>query len=458
MKTKLKTKYVCNSCGSESLKWMGKCPACNEWNTLVEEIAYSGSNRLSNFSDIKPSSPIALTSIVEQKEPRISTKISELDRVLGGGLVPGALILIGGEPGIGKSTLLLQTANTIAMQGRKVLYVTGEESQSQIKGRALRLGVASDNLLVLAEVNLDVITSNIKQLRPEVVIIDSIQIIFKPEIPSSPGTVVQVRECSNELMMLAKQNNVSIFVVGHVTKDGSIAGPRVLEHIVDTVLYFEGDRDHSFRILRAVKNRFGSTNEIAIFEMKQKGLMEVTDPSGMFLDEENTGVSGVVVTPAVEGSRPLLVELQALVSSSNGNGIPRRVASFIDGNRVALLIAIFEKTLGIGLGGHDIFVNLVGGMKISEPALDLGVIIAMASSYRNIPVRKGTIVFGEVGLGGEIRPVSYADNRIKEAFRLGFNSVIMPKKSLKTVTIKQEGLQIIGVATLEQALEGVFDL
>ncbi|MBU0650330.1 DNA repair protein RadA [bacterium] len=451
---KLKIKYVCSTCGSESLKWLGKCPGCDQWNTYVEEIIDNISKP--NFVGLQENQPLLISSINDETFNRIPTNINELDRVLGGGIVPGSFVLIGGQPGIGKSTLLLQVSNKIAVTGKKVLYVTGEESASQIKSRAVRLGSNADGLFILAEVNLDNIIEHIKKLNPDVVVIDSVQIIYRPEIPSSPGTVVQVRECSNTLMMFAKQNNISIFVVGHVTKEGNIAGPKVLEHIVDTVLYFEGDRHHSFRILRAVKNRFGSTNEIAIFEMRQDGLSEVENPSEVFLSEDTKDIPGVVVVPSLEGTRPILIELQSLISASHNVGMPRRVSTFIDSNRVALLIAIFEKVVGVGLGAHDVFINLVGGIKISEPALDLGVICAMASSFRNIPIDNKTVVLGEVGLGGEVRAVSHIDQRVTEASRLGFTRCILPQKNLKNLSKKEEKMDLVGVSSIVDALEAVF--
>jgi len=447
---KNKIKYVCNNCGSESPRWSGKCVSCNEWNTLVEEV-------VTNFSKGKDivigndNEPISISEICQESQYRISTNIKEFDRLLGGGIVPGAFMLIGGEPGIGKSTILLQIANQLSLKdNKKILYVTGEESLGQIKSRANRLKVNGENLFILSEVNFSYIKEHIKKINPDIVIVDSIQIVYREDIPSSPGTVVQVRECSNDLMQLAKSTNIPIFVVGHVTKDGSIAGPKVLEHIVDAVFYFEGDRHHSFRILRAVKNRFGSTNEIAVFEMQERGLIEVGNPSEMFLSEEGENISGSVIVASVEGTRPLLLELQALLTPSHSVGMPRRVSTFIDNNRVALLIAIFEKVLGIKIGGYDVFINLVGGIKVAEPALDLGVIIAMLSSLKNVPVNKHTMAIGEVGLGGEVRAVSHIEKRISEAYRLGFINCIIPYKNYKKGLSAKKDINLIPVKSIEE--------
>lgn len=446
---KIKTVFSCQKCGYQSPRWLGRCPDCEGWNTLVEEIM------------ARPANPQALKrGYVSQEEPKLlsevevkagfrtKTNIAEFDRILGGGLVTGSVTLIGGDPGIGKSTLLLQVSNNLK---NKVLYVSGEESIAQTKLRAERLGVKSDNLYIVCETDLDLIIGYIEKIKPEIVIIDSIQVVFRPDISSSPGSVSQVRESAGQLTVLAKAKGVSIFLVGHVTKDGALAGPRVLEHIVDTVLYFEGDRHHSYRILRAVKNRFGSTNEIGVFEMTEAGLKEVLNPSEMFLGDRPKGVTGSVVVPTMEGTRPLLVELQALVSPTHF-GLPRRRTTGFDFNRMCLLLAVLEKRAGLGFGTHDVFVNVVGGIKVIEPAVDLGVVIALASALKEKPVAVTDLVIGEVGLAGEVRPVSLTDKRVQEAKRMGFKRCILPKANLKSLkSIK--GIELIGVDRLNQALE-----
>lgn len=452
--TKSKTVFVCQECGVESPKWSGKCSDCGGWNTFVEESTQieAGPRALTKGVALEPQSVL---DIIHEKKSRFPTGMTELDHILGGGVVQGSFVLIGGEPGIGKSTILLQLSNNVAEQGKKVLYISGEESAHQVKERASRLGALSSNLYVLSEVNLNTIVASIEQSRPDFVVVDSIQIIYREDINSAPGSVSQVRECANVLMLLAKKSHIPIFLVGHVNKEGSIAGPKVLEHIVDTVLYFEGDRHHSFRILRAVKNRFGSTNEMAIFEMREEGLQEVLNPSQLFLSDENEQVPGSIVVPCLEGTRPLLMEIQALLSDSHGFGHPRRVSTFLDHNRVALLIAIFEKTLGQALGNYDVFINLVGGIKITEPAADLGVILAMASSLQNKPVRKGLVALGEVGLGGEVRAVAHCEKRIQEAQKLGFSIAIVPRKIKESITVK--GMTLVGVKRVQEALEEAFD-
>ncbi|WP_018249385.1 DNA repair protein RadA [Orenia marismortui] len=446
---KKKRRYICQECGYEALKWSGKCTGCNSWNTLVEEIINPKKKKkeLSVTADVKAQK---INDIKIGLENRKETGISELDRVLGGGIVPGSLILIGGDPGIGKSTLLLQTSYNISKKYDKVLYISGEESERQIKLRADRLGTIDSNIYILAETNLLSIIENAKDLKPDLVIIDSIQTIYNPNLESSPGSVSQVRDSTNRLMQLAKKNNIPIFIVGHVTKNGSIAGPKVLEHMVDTVLYFEGDRHYSYRILRAVKNRFGSTNEIGIFEMKQGGLEEILNPSQMFVSERPSNVSGSVVIPCVEGSRPILVELQALVSSANF-GTPSRMTTGVDHKRVSLLLAVLEKKLGLHIQGQDVYINVVGGFQVDEPAVDLGLIAAIASSFRDIAIPKEFVVIGEVGLAGEVRAISQIEKRINEASKLGFSEFIIPKGNLEDLNYPD--LKIHGVKNVYQVLD-----
>ncbi|MBE0598950.1 MAG: DNA repair protein RadA [Desulfuromonadales bacterium] len=444
-----KTSFTCQQCGYQSPKWLGKCPDCQQWNTLVEEAlpAPAGKGRLSATA----ARPVALREVTATADDRQRCGIAELDRVLGGGVVPGAFILIGGDPGIGKSTLLLQAADRLARAG-SVLYVTGEESARQVKLRGERLGVGAAGLFLLAENSLEEVLERVREMKPAFLVIDSIQAVFTGTLESAPGSVSQVRECAGRLMQLAKREGVPIFIVGHVTKDGAIAGPRMLEHMVDTVLYFEGDPGHPYRILRAVKNRFGSTNEIGVFEMKEAGLTEVTNPSELFLAERPLGASGSAVVPALEGSRPLLVELQALVSGSSHGGTARRTAMGIDQNRVSLLVAVLEKKVGLSLLAQDIFVNVAGGMRLDEPAVDLGVLAALASSHLNRPIPARTVVFGEIGLAGEVRAVSRPELRVKEAARLGFDRCLLPAGSLKGVEIPA-GMALIGVKSASEALE-----
>ena len=443
------TAFFCKECGHESSKWLGQCPACREWNTFVEEpVVKAKSKGLTGAGlsgGIAKPSPVSEISIDE--EDRIMTDIGELDRVLGGGLVKGSLILVGGDPGIGKSTLLLQACRHLAAAGRKVLYISGEESLKQIKLRANRLGEFSDNLLLLCETNLQRMEEVIKEVSPEIVIVDSIQTIYNEDVESAPGSVSQVRESTNKLMQLAKGLTISIFIVGHVTKEGVVAGPRVLEHMVDTVLYFEGDRHASYRILRGVKNRFGSTNEIGVFEMREDGLNEVKNPSEFMLNGRPENASGSVVACSVEGTRPILVEIQALVSKTNF-GMPRRTAAGTDYNRVNLLMAVLEKRLGYPLSDYDAYVNIAGGLKISEPALDLGIVIAIISSYRDQIIDEGTICFGEVGLSGEVRAVSNPEQRVSEALKLGFKTCIMPQVSLENIK-KPQGIKLIGIKNIK---------
>lgn len=441
------TAFFCKECGYESAKWLGQCPGCKEWNTFVEEpIAKKTPAGLTPVSR-KDVVPTVLSSISLEDEKRAGTGYAELDRVLGGGIVRGSLVLVGGDPGIGKSTLLLQVCQNLAT-GLKVLYISGEESLRQIKLRADRIGSFSDNMNLLCETNLETIDGVIRNMMPDVVVIDSIQTMYCENVASAPGSVSQVRESTNVLMQLAKGLNVSIFIVGHVTKEGQVAGPRMLEHMVDTVLYFEGDRHASYRIIRAVKNRFGSTNEIGVFEMRENGLNEVTNPSEFMLDGRPKGASGSVVTCLMEGTRPMLVEIQALVCQSNF-GLPRRTSAGADINRFNLLMAVLEKRNGLHLSGCDAYLNIAGGIKISEPALDLGVIYAIMSSYKNSPVDSNTIVFGEVGLAGEVRAVSNAAGRVNEAIKLGFDTCILPSVCLKG--IKDDGkIKLIGISTISQ--------
>jgi DNA repair protein RadA/Sms len=406
---KLKQVYICQQCGYQTSKWIGRCPSCNEWGSLVEEVInVENAKRSKNI--ISSNTPIKLNDIAMHEEERTATKIEELDRVLGGGIVKGSLILVGGDPGIGKSTLLLQISETIGNQSKNVLYVSGEESVAQIKMRAQRLNVVTPKLSLLAETNIDSIKHIITESKPDLVIIDSIQTTYLEEVTSAPGSVSQVRECTHLLMNLAKSHGISIIIVGHVTKEGALAGPRVLEHMVDTVLYFEGERHASFRVLRAVKNRFGSTNEIGVFEMQDEGLKEVKNPSEIMLSGRALDASGSVVSCCVEGTRPMLVEVQAL-SSFTSFGMPRRTATGVDYNRVAILIAVLDKRAGIDLSNYDAYVNLAGGLRINEPALDLGIIVSIASSYKNISIDPHTVVFGEIGLTGEVRAVNMAEKK-----------------------------------------------
>jgi len=444
------TAYFCKECGYESAKWMGQCPGCREWNTFVEElVSKDKGNKKSLHTDKKPS---LLSQIQTEDEERIHTGFNELDRVLGGGIVKGSLILIGGDPGIGKSTLLLQVCRQISDQGRKVLYISGEESLRQIKIRADRIGSFNEYTRLFCETNLELIEEVLREDRPDVAVIDSIQTIYNPDVASAPGSVSQVRESTNILMQTAKTENISVFVVGHVTKEGVVAGPRVLEHMVDTVLYFEGDRYASYRILRGVKNRFGSTNEIGVFEMKQDGLNEVKNPSEYMLSGRPENASGSVVACTIEGTRPILAEIQALVCKTNF-GLPRRTAAGTDYNRVNLLMAVLEKRFGFKLGEYDAYVNVAGGMKINEPALDLGIVTAIISSYRDITIDEKTIVFGEIGLSGEVRAVSMAERRAFEALKLGFNRCIMPEVSKETIKQDMSGIELIGIKNIKDILK-----
>ena len=447
-----KLRFACQSCGYVSSRWLGHCPGCGEWNTLVEE----------NKPDLSPrvkasvAKALPITDIPPAEVDRFVSGISELDRVLGGGIVPGSLVLLGGDPGIGKSTLLLQMAGLVSNRGKKVLYASGEESAYQIKMRASRLGMSDGTVYLLAENDIEVIEGCIRELQPDLVVLDSIQAVYKPDLPSAPGGVGQVRECAAQMMRLAKTGGMSIFLVGHVTKEGTLAGPRVLEHMVDAVVYFEGEANYSYRILRGVKNRFGSTSEIGIFQMEGGGLVEVANPSQLFLTNHSGGnVAGSVVIPTVEGSRTLLVEIQALVCPS-GFGTPRRMTAGVDYNRVALIMAVLEKRAGLNLGGQDAYVNAVGGAKLYEPAVDLGIALALASGFREAPVKEGLVAVGEIGLTGEIRPVSFLERRIIEAARLGFKNCLVPAQKLPVDIAVMQGVNIFTAGTLAEAIEIAF--
>ncbi|NHN35110.1 DNA repair protein RadA [Paenibacillus agricola] len=447
---KQKTKFCCQECGYESPKWLGKCPGCQAWNTLIEELE-TIKPQMTHSSLHTKEKAISIINIKSGEEQRILTGNNELNRVLGGGLVPGSLLLVGGDPGIGKSTLLLQTSHDLTQVGKKVLYISGEESIRQTKLRADRLNASSEMLYVLCETNLEQIEAAIDEVQPDFVVIDSIQTVYHPAISSAPGSVSQVRECTSHFMRIAKIKGIATVLVGHVTKEGAIAGPRMLEHMVDCVLYFEGERHHSYRLLRAVKNRFGSTNEIGIFEMRETGLVEVSNPSELFLSERSLGVAGSTVVASMEGTRPVLVEIQALVSSTNFPS-PRRMATGIDHNRLSLIIAVLEKRMGMFLQTQDAYVNVAGGIKLDEPAVDLAIAVCIASSLRDQPTQPYDVVFGEVGLTGEVRGVSRVDQRVKEAEKLGFRRVIVPEKSLKGWT-PPSGIEVIGVNTVAEALK-----
>ncbi len=450
-----KTVFFCNECGYESPKWVGQCPACRAWNTMVEERVSASSNAAAKSVKEalnKGESMVAsISQISLEEESKTSTGIKEFDRVLGGGVVQGSLTLVGGDPGIGKSTLLLQTCRLMGYAGEKILYVSGEESLKQIKIRALRIGDFSDNVELMCETNLSVIEEVIRAKKPKIVIIDSIQTMFVEEVTSAPGSVSQVRESTGILMRIAKGMDVSIFIVGHVTKEGTVAGPRVLEHMVDTVLYFEGDRHASYRVLRGVKNRFGSTNEIGVFEMRNEGLVEVANPSEFMLEGRPKDASGCVVSCSMEGTRPILIEIQALVTRTNF-GIPRRQAQGADYNRLNLLMAVLEKRVGLALGECDAYLNIAGGIKVTEPAIDLGIVLAVVSSFRNKPLPSDLVAFGEVGLSGEVRSISQIEGRVKEAAKLGFKTCMVPatgKESLKNM----EGVKIIYVNSVAEAMD-----
>lgn len=447
------TVFFCQSCGYESSKWMGQCPGCREWNTFVEETVDKKAGKILSSDHGKTHKPVSLNSIVMEQEERIQTGVQEFDRVLGGGIVPGSLVLVGGDPGIGKSTLLLQICQILSQMKRSTLYISGEESLQQIKIRADRIGQFTDSLHLLCETNLNTIRAMIEREKPQIVIIDSIQTMYSEDITSAPGSVSQVREATSAFMQIAKGVGITIFIVGHVTKEGVVAGPRVLEHMVDTVLYFEGDRHAAYRILRSVKNRFGSTNEIGVFEMGSNGLKQVLNPSEYMLSGKPEGASGSIVTCSLEGTRPILLEVQALVCRSNF-GIPRRTAAGADMNRLNLLMAVLEKRNGMSMGNCDAYVNIAGGIRMTEPALDLGIVLALVSSFKDISISEKTICFGEVGLSGEVRAVNMAQQRVQEAKKLGFETCILPKVCLKNIG-KIEGIQLIGVSDVREAIQAI---
>ena len=449
---KKETVFVCQSCGHKSGKWLGKCPECGEWNSLVEEKSRKTTSR--NGFKLRDVTAIAFTEIESQDDVRISSGVTEFDRVLGGGIVPGTLVLIGGDPGIGKSTLLLQVADKLSAAGSLVLYVSGEESERQIKLRGERLAVEAKNVYLLPETNLENIINEIERLKPGAIIVDSIQTVFSGVIDSAPGSVSQVREVAHQFLLLAKNRGIPIFLIGHITKEGSIAGPKILEHIVDTVLYFEGERHHNHRIVRAVKNRFGAANEVGVFEMTGAGLMPVANPSQMFLQERPQNVAGSIVTACMEGTRPLLVEIQALVSGTR-YGTGRRMTQGLDQNRVSLLIAMLEKRASLQFTGDDVFVNIAGGIEIDEPAADLGVVTAIVSSFKNMTVDPHTAVFGEVGLTGEVRGAMQASVRAREAQALGFKKIVMPASNVPGLE-RLLGVRVVGVKSVDEAMEELF--
>jgi len=449
------TVFLCQSCGFESRKWLGKCPECGEWNSLVEErVVTTKKGSAKGGFRLREAKAIAYNEIESQDDARISSGVTEFDRVLGGGIVPGTLVLLGGDPGIGKSTLLLQVAEKLSTSGGTVLYISGEESERQIKLRGERLRIEADSLLLLPETNLENILREVERVKPSVIIVDSIQTTFSSEIESAPGSISQIREVAAQFLLLAKTRSIPVFLIGHVTKEGSIAGPRALEHIVDTVLYFEGERHHNHRIVRATKNRFGAANEVGVFEMTSSGLRPVANPSQMFLAERPADAAGSVVTACVEGTRPMLVEIQALVSSSK-YGTGRRMTQGVDQNRVALMIAMLEKRAGLQLLGDDVFVNIAGGMEVDEPAVDLGLVTAIASSFRNQPIDPHTAVFGEVGLTGEVRGATQASVRAREAQALGFKKIVMPASNTAGLE-KLLGLRVVGVRSVDEAISELF--
>lgn len=446
------TKYICQYCGYSSLRWLGKCPECDSWNTFAEEIVHTDKHKLkSKSSDILSAkltnlSKVADINITEDK--RIVSTIEELDRVLGGGIVPGSVVLVGGDPGIGKSTLMMQLSDKI--KKNTILYVSGEESQKQIKLRCERLGFAHDEFYILSETSLEIIAAVVDKLKPDIVIIDSIQTIYRNELESSPGSVSQLRESTAAVIQIAKAKNISFFLIGHITKEGFIAGPKVLEHMVDTVLQFEGERTHSYRVLRAIKNRFGSTNEIGIFEMTGTGLVEVRNPSEVFLSQRSKGISGSTVSASMEGTRPILIEVQALVSSS-GYSVPQRTATGFDYKRLAILIAVLEKKIGIHLSKFDVFINIAGGIKIDEPSIDLAAAISICSSFKDTSIDADMLILGEIGLSGEIRGISFAERRIQEAIKLGFKKVLLPKSNLKNFKPLKD-IEYIPVESIQDAI------
>jgi len=446
------TVFICENCGYQTPKWMGRCPGCGQWNSMVEKVIERGKEKVR--IDRVVTSPQSINNISVDYEVRIKTDIEEFDRALGGGIVPGSVILIGGDPGIGKSTLILQVLDRLSKKGISCLYLSGEESLQQIKLRAERLSVDSPNLYVATGTCLEDLLEMIKELKPEALAVDSIQTLYTDTIESPPGSISQIKEVTYRLQIIAKQSGMSVFLVGHVTKEGIIAGPKVLEHLVDTVLYFEGDTNHLYRILRAVKNRYGSTNEIGVFEMKDTGLKEVPDPSRIFLEQRPKGVSGSVVVPCMEGTRPVFLEIQALVGPTP-LGAPRRTAVGVDHNRVSLLVAVLWKRLGLRLGDYDIFINVAGGLKVDEPAVDLGIVSAIMSSFLDKPIDRDLIMFGEVGLAGEVRGVNHPELRIKEAIKLGFSRCIMSKSGLEELSLKSS-IEIIGIESIQQLYDILF--
>lgn len=454
---KVKSKYVCQNCGYENPKWLGKCPECLQWNTFVEEIEEKMTPRqesLAKQASRSTSRPVSINSIAPKREEKFYTSIPELDRVLGGGVIPGSLVLVGGDPGIGKSTLLLQVSNNVAETGKKVLYISGEESENQIKMRAKRLKISSDNLYIYTENNLAAIELQIAEVEPDMVIVDSIQTMISPEINSAPGTISQIKEGTSKFMKISKSKSISTFIVGHVTKEGALAGPKLLEHMVDTVLYFEGERYNTYRLLRAVKNRFGSTNELGVFEMKSDGLVELENPSKVLIAEKPNDVSGSVIVSTVEGTRSMLLELQALVAPTNF-GYPRRTTTGVDNNRVALILAVLEKVIGMQVQSQDVFVNIIGGLRINEPSMDLGIALAISSSFRNIPVDASVVVTGEIGLTGELRTVSFIEKRIMECEKLGFKKMVIPKGNYLEEFKKDYRIELVPVYNLRQAIREV---
>ncbi|NOS85689.1 MAG: DNA repair protein RadA [Ignavibacteria bacterium] len=446
------SKYICQNCGYVSLRWLGKCPECDSWNSFVEEIVHTDKHKLkSKSSDILSAkltnlSKVADINITEDK--RIVSTIEELDRVLGGGIVPGSVVLVGGDPGIGKSTLMMQLSDKI--KDNTILYVSGEESPKQIKLRCERLGFAHDEFYILSETSLEIIAAIVDKLKPDIVIIDSIQTIYRNELESSPGSVSQLRESTAAIIQIAKAKNISFFLIGHITKEGFIAGPKVLEHMVDTVLQFEGERTHAYRVLRAIKNRFGSTNEIGIFEMTGTGLVEVRNPSEVFLSQRSKGISGSTVSASMEGTRPILIEVQALVSSS-GYSVPQRTATGFDYKRLAILIAVLEKKIGIHLSKFDVFINIAGGIKIDEPSIDLAAALSICSSFKDTSIDHDMLILGEIGLSGEIRGISFAERRIQEAIKLGFRKVVLPKGNMKNFKPSKE-IEYIPVESIQDAI------
>ncbi len=453
MATKQKSAWHCAECGHKQFKWSGQCSQCSQWNTLHEEVEIAANSRRFEAQAVAPSRPMRVKEVSLGETPRIQTQLPECDRLLGGGIVPGSLTLIGGDPGIGKSTLMLQISSSLAKQGLTVLYVCGEESIEQTTMRARRLNIDSDNLLLLSETNFSVIKAHIDQINPDILIVDSIQIVYKSEISSAPGSVSQVRETATEFMHLAKGRGIATFLIGHVTKSGEIAGPRVLEHLVDSVLYFEGDKQHNYRLIRIIKNRFGPTDEIAVFQMQSAGLIEVPNPSQIFLEERRKEVVGSTVIPAIEGTRAILIEAQALVTDTVFSA-PSRRCTGLDQNRLALLLAVLEKRMGYQIHRCDVFVSIAGGMRILEPGIDLGVLLAVASSMRNRIIDAETTIVGEVGLGGEIRSVPRVESRLKEAINMGFQCCLIPKRNLKGLSEEtRKKIKVVGIEFVEEAVD-----